>query len=69
MEAEKSYDYVAPDQGDQIGRIFEIFSPQNLAKILAFFAQTTATFCKYLIITLVFEKKRQFFRRKLAKIA
>jgi hypothetical protein len=26
--------------------IFKIFSPKNLAKILAFFAQTTASFCK-----------------------
>jgi hypothetical protein len=48
--------------------IFKIFSPKNLAKILAFFAQTTASFCKNVIITLVFEKT-PFFRRKLAKIA
>jgi hypothetical protein len=26
--------------------IFKIFSTKNLAKILAFFAQTTASFCK-----------------------
>jgi hypothetical protein len=26
--------------------ILKIFSPKNLAKILAFFAQTTARFCK-----------------------
>jgi hypothetical protein len=26
--------------------IFRIFSPKNLAKKLAFFAQTTASFCK-----------------------
>jgi hypothetical protein len=26
--------------------VFQIFSPQNLAKKLAFFAQTTASFCK-----------------------
>jgi hypothetical protein len=26
--------------------IFKIFSPKNLAKILAFFAQTAAAFCK-----------------------
>jgi hypothetical protein len=26
--------------------ILKIFSPKNLAKILAFFAQTTASFCK-----------------------
>jgi hypothetical protein len=36
---------------------------------LAFFAQTTASFCKNLIITLVFEKNANIFRRKLAKIA
>jgi hypothetical protein len=29
-------------------------------KKLASFAQTTASFCKYFIATLVFEKKRQF---------
>jgi hypothetical protein len=26
--------------------IYEMFSPKNLAKILAFFAQTIASFCK-----------------------
>jgi hypothetical protein len=36
--------------------IFKIFSPKNLAKILAFFAQPTASFPKNVIITLVFEK-------------
>jgi hypothetical protein len=41
--------------------IFKIFSPKNLAKILAFFSQTTATFCRNLIITLVFEKNAKFF--------
>jgi hypothetical protein len=40
----------------------KIFSPKNLAKILAFFAQTTASFCKKIgIITLVFEKNANFF--------
>jgi hypothetical protein len=34
----------------------KIFWPKNLAKILAFFAQATASFCKILIIPLVFEK-------------
>jgi hypothetical protein len=34
--------------------ILKIFSPKNLAKILAVFAQTAATFCKNVIITLVF---------------
>jgi hypothetical protein len=45
--------------------ILKIFSSKNWAKILAFFAQTAAaTFCKNLIITLVFEKNA-LFRRKL----
>jgi hypothetical protein len=37
-----------------LGPILKIFSPKNLAKILAFFAQTAATFCKNLIVTFVF---------------
>jgi hypothetical protein len=36
--------------------------------MLAFLAQTTASCCNNLIITLVFEKNA-FFRRKLSKIA
>jgi hypothetical protein len=48
---------------------FQIFSPKNLAKILAFFAQTTPSFLQKMIMTLVFEKSANFFRRKLAKIA
>jgi hypothetical protein len=32
----------------------------NLAKILVFFAKTTASSCKNLIITLVFEKNANF---------
>jgi hypothetical protein len=35
--------------------IFEIFSP-DMAKILAFFAQITASFCKNMILTLVFDR-------------
>jgi hypothetical protein len=35
--------------------------------ILAFFAQTSAEFCKNLIVTLVFEKKSQFFPSKIGK--
>jgi hypothetical protein len=49
--------------------IFYIYSPKNSAKKLAFLTQNKAKICKILIITLVFEKKRQFFRRKLSKIA
>jgi hypothetical protein len=37
-----------------------IFTLKILAKILAFFAQTTASFCKNLIITLFFEKNAIF---------
>jgi hypothetical protein len=49
--------------------ILKIFLPKKFAKILAFFAQTTASFCKNSIVTLVFEKNANFFRQKLAKIA
>jgi hypothetical protein len=49
--------------------IFKIFSPKNSAKKLAFLTQNKAKLCENLIITLVFDKKRQFFRRKLSKIA
>jgi hypothetical protein len=48
--------------------IFKIFSPKNVAKILAFFAQTAATFCKHLIITLVFEKNANFFTENWQKM-
>jgi hypothetical protein len=41
--------------------IFKIFSPKNLAKILAFLTQNKASFCKNWIITLVFEKNANFF--------
>jgi hypothetical protein len=36
---------------------------------MAFFAQTTASFCKNCDHNFGFLEKRQFFRRKLAKIA
>jgi hypothetical protein len=49
--------------------ILKIFSPKNLAKILAFFAQTTVTFYKNLIITLVFEKNVNFFAENWQKFA
>jgi hypothetical protein len=45
--------------------ILKIFSPKNLAKILAFFAQTIASFDH----NIGFEKNANFFCRKLAKIA
>jgi hypothetical protein len=47
---------------------FKNIFAENSAKIFSFFAQTTASLCKKLIITLAFLEKRQFFRRKLAKI-
>jgi hypothetical protein len=37
-----------------------MFSPKKLAKVLAFFAQTVTSFCKNMIITLVFEKTANF---------
>jgi hypothetical protein len=49
--------------------ILKYFRQKKLAKILEFFAQTTATFSKILIMTLVSEKNDNLFRRKLAKIA
>jgi hypothetical protein len=39
---------------------FKNISTKNLAKILTFLAQTTASFCKNAIITLVFEKNAIF---------
>jgi hypothetical protein len=44
--------------------ILEIFSPKKLVKKIGVFSQTTASFCKHLIVTLVFEKKANFFNRK-----
>jgi hypothetical protein len=49
--------------------LLKIFSPKNLAKILAFLAQTTARFAKKNDHNIVFfVKNSNFFRRKLAKI-
>jgi hypothetical protein len=44
-----------------------LFSPKNFAKILAFFAPTTASFYKNLIITLVFDKNANFFAENCEK--
>jgi hypothetical protein len=41
--------------------IFKIFLPKNLAKIFAFFAQTTVSFCKNCYHNIGFWEKRQFF--------
>jgi hypothetical protein len=49
--------------------ILKIFLPKHLAKILAFFAQTTASFCKNCDHNISFWEKRQFFRLKLSKIS
>jgi hypothetical protein len=43
--------------------------PKNLAKIFAFFALTTVSFCKKIvIITLVFEKNANFFAENCQKL-
>jgi hypothetical protein len=44
--------------------ILKIFSPKNVAKILAFFAQTTASFCKNMIMALAFFEKNANFSLK-----
>jgi hypothetical protein len=57
-----------PDIWDRCYDFLNI-SPKNSAKKLAFFTRNKDKLCKILNITLVFEKKRRFFRRKLSKIA
>jgi hypothetical protein len=49
--------------------IFKIFSPKNLAKIFALLTQNKTSFCKNCDHNIGFWEKRQFFRRKLVKIA
>jgi hypothetical protein len=49
--------------------ILKIFLPKYLAKILAFYAQTAATFCKKNFKTLDFEKNAIFFAEIWQKIA
>jgi hypothetical protein len=53
---------------DRCYDILKLFSPKNLAKILAFFAKTTASFWKKLIITLVFEEHAIFSAENLQKM-
>jgi hypothetical protein len=48
---------------------FKNIFAEKIGKKLAFYAQNKAKLCKNWIITLVFEKNANFFRRKLAKIA
>jgi hypothetical protein len=62
----QQYFWLAPGQSGTDVIIFKIFS-QNLAKMLAFFAQTTASFCKNVIVTLVSEKNVIFFVENLQK--
>jgi hypothetical protein len=47
--------------------IFEIFSPNNSAKKLAFLTQNKAKLCKTLITTSVFEKNANFFAENCQK--
>jgi hypothetical protein len=50
--------------------IFKIFSPKNFAKIMTILFKLLLVFCKNCDHDIVFFlEKRQFFRRKLAKIA
>jgi hypothetical protein len=48
-------------------RILKIFLLKYWAKILAFFAQTAASFSKNLIVTLAFEKNTNFFAKNWQK--
>jgi hypothetical protein len=59
-----------PQRVEPAGRVtrdrcynFKIFSPKNLAKKLAFYAQNKAKLCKNWIITLVFEKNANFLQK------
>jgi hypothetical protein len=47
---------------------FKNIFAEKFCKNIAVFAQTTASFCKNVIITLIFEKYANYFCRKLAKI-
>jgi hypothetical protein len=48
---------------------FKNIFAKKISEKIGVFAQNTTSFWKKLTITLVFEYKSQFFRRKLAKIA
>jgi hypothetical protein len=43
--------------------ILKIFSQKKIAKKLAFLTQNNAKLCKFLIITLAFEKNANFFAK------
>jgi hypothetical protein len=47
--------------------IFKIFSTKNLAKILEFFAETTASFCKNCDHNIGFLRKTPTFSPKIGK--
>jgi hypothetical protein len=47
--------------------ILKFFRRKNLAKTLAFFARTAASFCKNLIMVLFFEKNANFVLPKIGK--
>jgi hypothetical protein len=47
--------------------IFKIFLPKKIGKKLAFLTQNKAKLCKILIMTLVFEKKANFFAENCQK--
>jgi hypothetical protein len=56
------------DTWDRCYDFLNIFA-EKFSKEVAFLIQNKAKLCKKFIITLVFEKKRQFFRQKLSEIA
>jgi hypothetical protein len=54
---------------DRCYDFFKYFRPKFSNKNWRFFAQTTASFCKNLIMTLILEKNANFFSNLLANIA
>jgi hypothetical protein len=63
----RTFSFIASTPGTDV-MIIKLFS-QFFCKKLAFLTQSKGKLCKILIITSVFEKKSQNFRRKLSKIA
>jgi hypothetical protein len=59
------------DQADRIDRCYDFLNvfAEKFSKKLAFLTHNKAKICKILIITLVFEKNANFFRRNFSKIA
>jgi hypothetical protein len=62
------FDQIAADLGPMF-LFLKYFRRKIEQKYWRFLLKLRLVFAKIVIITLVFEKKRQFFRRKLAKIA